>query len=199
MTSSGQHILRFTQDDILVVAATDKELAPARAWRTLRCGVGPVEAAATTAAAIAQHRPRAILHVGIAGSRRRPVLEPPALVIGAESVYCDVASDNRWTPRIITPSGILLEAAQRVLPHALTLPIGTSARVGGTSGCDIEAMEGFAVLRAAQLAGIPAIEIRAIANEIAEPDRARWHFEEAFAAIVAATPALVEECARCAS
>ena len=199
MTSSGQHILRFTQDDILVVAATDKELVPAPAWRTLRCGVGPVEAAATTAAAIAQHRPRAILHVGIAGSRRRPVLEPPALVIGAESVYCDVASDNRWTPRIITPSGILLEAAQRVLPHALTLPIGTSARVGGTSGCDIEAMEGFAVLRAAQLAGIPAIEIRAIANEIAEPDRARWHLEEAFAAIVAATPALVEECARCAS
>ena len=197
MTSSGQHILRFTQDDILVIAATDRELAPAPAWRILCCGVGPVEAAAATAAAIAQHHPRAILHVGIAGSRRRPVLEPPALVIGAESVYGDVASDNHWTPRIITPSGILLEAAQRVLPHVLTLPIGTSARVGGTSGCDVEAMEGFAVLRAAQLAGIPAIEIRAIANEIAEPDRARWHFDEAFAAIVAATPALVREFARC--
>ena len=195
--SSDQHILRFVQDDILVVAATDKELAPAPGWRTLRCGVGPVEAAAATAAAIAQHRPRAILHVGIAGSRRRPVLEPPSLVIGAESVYCDVVPDSRWAPRTITPSDVLLEAAQRVLPDAITLPIGTSARVGGTTGVDIEAMEGFAVLRAAQLADIPAIEVRAISNEIGEPDRTRWRFDEAFAAIIAVTPRLVAEFAKC--
>jgi futalosine hydrolase len=36
---------------ILVVAATARELAPADGWRTLICGVGPVEAAASTAAA----------------------------------------------------------------------------------------------------------------------------------------------------
>ena len=52
-------------------------------------------------------------------------------------------------------------------------------------------MEGFAVLRAAALAGVPAIEVRAISNAIEEPDRSRWAFEEAFAAITAATPALV--------
>ena len=159
--------------------------------------MGPVEAAAATAAAIAQHRPRAILHVGIAGSRRRPSLAPPKLVIGTESVYCDVSPDNRWAPRTITPSSVLLEAAQRVLPEALTLPIGTSARVGGTTGVDIEAMEGFAVLRVAQLANIPAIEIRAISNEIGEPDRARWRFDDAFAAIIAVTPRLVAEFAKC--
>jgi nucleoside phosphorylase len=195
--SGEKRVLRFAQDDIMVVSATERELAVPDGWRTLCCGVGPVEAAAATAAAIAQHRPRAILHVGIAGSRRRPVLEPPSLIIGAESVYCDVTLDNRWAPRTISPSSVLLEAAQRVLPDALTLPIGTSARVGGTSGVDIEAMEGFAVLRAAQLANIPAIEIRAIANEIQEPDRARWRFDEAFAAIVAVTPRLVAEFAKC--
>ena len=32
-------------------------------------------------------------------------------------------------------------------------------------------MEGFGVLRAAQLAGVPAIEVRAISNEIEEVDR----------------------------
>ncbi len=149
------------------------------------------------AAAIAERLPRAILHVGIAGSRRVPPLVPPALVIGAESIYCDMDASNRWAPRTVAPSGVLLEASQRVLPSAVMMTIGTSARVGGTSGCDVEAMEGFAVLRAAQLAGIPAIEIRAIANEIAEPDRAQWHFDDAFAAIVAATPALVQEFARC--
>jgi nucleoside phosphorylase len=57
-------------------------------------------------------------------------------------------------------------------------------------------MEGFAVLRAAQRAGIPALEVRAISNEIEEADRARWHFDAALAAITGITPALVEEFAR---
>jgi nucleoside phosphorylase len=52
-------------------------------------------------------------------------------------------------------------------------------------------MEGFAVLRAAQLAGVPAIEVRAISNDIEEADRARWHFGVALAAIVEVTPLLV--------
>src|SRR5919206_69607 len=56
-------------------------------------------------------------------------------------------------------------------------------RDGGTTGCEVEAMEGFGVLRAAQLAGVPAIEVRAISNEIEETDRARWRFDDAFAAI----------------
>jgi hypothetical protein len=51
-------------------------------------------------------------------------------------------------------------------------------------------------LRAAQLAGVPAIEVRAISNHIEEPDRARWHFDAAFAAITTATPLLVAELAK---
>ena len=88
---------------------------------------------------------------------------------------------------------------RRAFPEALSLPIGTSGRIGGTTDTDVEAMEGFAVLRAAQLAGVPAIEVRAISNDIEEDDRARWHFDAAFAAITAATPRLVEEVARCVS
>ena len=57
-------------------------------------------------------------------------------------------------------------------------------------------MEGFAVLRAAQLAGVPAIEIRAISNAIEESDRARWQFDAAFSAIIDATPRLIAELAR---
>jgi futalosine hydrolase len=187
------------QSGILVVAATERELALAHGWRSLCCGVGPVEAAAATSAAIAVRRPVAILHVGIAGSRRRPPLLPPELVIGTESIYCDADPSNRWTPRRITAPAALLDAARHAVPGAVTLPIGTSARVGGSADCEVEAMEGFGVLRAAELAGVPAIEVRAIANEIAEPDRSRWRFDDAFAAIVAATPALVSELARCGS
>jgi futalosine hydrolase len=79
------------------------------------------------------------------------------------------------------------------LPEAHVLPIGTSARVGGTSACEVEAMEGFAVLRAAELAGIPAVEVRAVSNEIDESDRARWRFDDALTALERALPLLLAE------
>jgi futalosine hydrolase len=183
---------------ILVVAATDRELVAGEAWLTLVCGIGPVDAAAATAAAIAEHRPSAVLHVGIAGARRAAGLLPPALVIGVEARYCDLDVPLASARKAIVASPNLLAAARRALPSAVALPIGTSARVGGTTGCDVEAMEGFAVLRAAHLAGVPAIEVRAIANAVEERDRALWRFDEAFAAATAAIPLLVAEflCAR---
>ncbi|WP_310569077.1 hypothetical protein [Gemmatimonas sp.] len=176
---------------ILVVAATARELASPEGWHTLQCGVGPVEAAARTAAAIAELRPAAILHIGIAGARRARALAPASLVIGAESRYCDSNVPAEWAPSVVQASATWLHVVQRAIPGAATLAIGTSARVGGTANCDVEAMEGFGVLRAAQLAGVPAIEVRAISNEIEEPDRARWHFDAAFAAITGVTPQLV--------
>src|SRR5919201_1114051 len=111
---------------ILVVAATEPELAGADGAEQLVCGIGPVEAAAVTARALAERRPDALLHVGIAGATG---IEPPALVIG------------------------------------------------------LEAMEGFGVLRAAALAGVPAVELRAVSNAVDETDRSLWRFDDAFAAL----------------
>jgi futalosine hydrolase len=173
---------------ILVVAATEPELAGANGVQTLACGIGPVESAATTARALAQLQPGTVLHVGIAGARTLPA---PTLVIGSESVYED-AGGGLGHERL-HPDSRLVAAARRALPEAHVLPIGTSARVGGTTGCEVEAMEGFAVLRAAELAGIPAIEVRAVSNEIDEPDRARWRFDDALAALAGALPRLLAE------
>ena len=184
---------------MLVVAATARELAAGGDWARILCGVGPVEAAAATAAAISRHAPGLILHVGIAGARRGAGLPPVALVIGTESHYSDLQVPPEWAPRLLTAAPMLVDAAGRALPDAVRCAIGTSARVGGTSGCVVEAMEGFGVLRAAQLAGVPAIEVRAVSNEIEEADRARWRFDEAFAAVAAATPLLVKELAACVS
>lgn len=183
------------QPRILVVAATARELAPVDGWLTLLCGIGPVEAAAATVAAIASHSPDAILHVGIAGARRGRALAPSTIVIGSEARYCDLSLQSELAPRLVAASPLLLTAARSALPDAPVRTIATTARVGGTSErhaeLDVEAMEGFGVLRAAQLAGVPAIEVRAISNEIEEVDRARWHFNDAFDAITAATPLLV--------
>ena len=177
---------------ILVVAATETELAGANDTRTLTCGIGPVEAAAVTARALAEQRPDALLHVGIAGGRG---VAAPELVIGSEARYEDAASGALVVARV-QPDARLVAAARRALPEARVLPIGTSARVGGTTGCDVEAMEGFAVLRAAELAGVPAVEVRAVSNEIDEPDRARWRFADALAALEAALPRLLAELER---
>jgi futalosine hydrolase len=177
---------------VLVVAATPRELATPGEWIAVPCGVGPVEAAIETARAIAELQPAIVLHVGIAGARRSRALAPTSLVIGSEARYCDIGVPPEWAPRTVPASPTLLALMQRALPDAPVLPIGTSARVGGTSGCDVEAMEGFAVLRAAQRAGILAVEVRAIANEVEEADRTRWHIADACEAITAITPRLVD-------
>jgi nucleoside phosphorylase len=174
---------------LLVVAATADELAGAAGAETLVCGVGPVEAAARTAAALQRSRPDSVLHVGIAGAR---AFDGPALVIGSEAVYCD-ADDPRWIELRAAPDAGLLEAARRALPEARVEPIGTTARVGGSSGCEVEAMEGYAVLRACALADVPAVEVRALANAVAEPDRRRWRFADARVVLAEALARLVAE------
>jgi futalosine hydrolase len=171
---------------VLVVAATQRELAPVAGARTLACGIGPVEAAAATARALASDPSEAVLHVGIAGARG---LEALSLVLGSEAVYCDAAGP--LVPDRVLPDAGLLARLRAAFPDAAVRPIGTSARVGGAHGLDVEAMEGFAVLRACQLAGVPAVEARVVSNEIDEPDRSRWRFEEAFATLADALPRLV--------
>ena len=44
---------------------------------------------------------------------------------------------------------------------------------------DVEAMEGFGVLRAAELAGVAALELRVISNSVLEADRSRWQISDA--------------------
>ena len=171
---------------LLVVAATERELAPVEGARTVICGIGPVEAAAATARALAEERPSAVLHVGIAGARG---LDPLTLVIGSEAVYCDAAGP--FVPARALPDGALVARLRDAFPDAAVQTIGTSARVGGSHGVEVEAMEGFAVLRACELAGVPAVEVRVVSNEIDEPDRALWHFDAAFAALAEALPRLV--------
>jgi futalosine hydrolase len=172
---------------VLVVAATERELDGLRDAETLVCGIGPVEAALATARAIDENRPRAILHVGIAGARK---LEPPALVLGSDSVYCDIVDERSLIPRVerAAPDRDLLDVARRALPEAHVLPIATSATVGGGTLCEVEAMEGFGVLRAAELARVPAVELRAVSNAVDERVRSRWRFEDALAALAEAVP-----------
>jgi nucleoside phosphorylase len=171
---------------LLVVAATARELVAVEGARTALCGIGPVEAAVATARELAEDRPSAVLHVGIAGARG---LDPLTLVLGSEALYSDATGP--LVPARVLPDADLLARLRDAFPDAPVRPIGTSARVGGSHGVDVEAMEGFAVLRACELAGVPAVEIRVVSNEIDEPDRALWRFDDAFALLAETLPRLV--------
>src|SRR3954470_13245487 len=165
---------------MLVVAATDRELAHVRGFETFVCGVGPVDAAARTAARLAVERPDAVLHVGIAGSRE---LAPLTVVLGSESVYSDLAAAIPVVDRL-EPAAALFERLRAALPEAVAATIGTSAAVGAVCR-EVEAMEGFGVLRACALAGVPAVELRVVSNSPDEPDRTKWLFKDALGVLSA--------------
>ena len=93
------------------------------------------------------------------------------------------------------PAAQLVAALRAALPDAHALPVYTSAAVGGARNVSshaplVEAMEGFGVLRAAALAGVPAVEVRAISNEIGEDDRARWDIDAGLEALERVLPTL---------
>jgi futalosine hydrolase len=174
---------------LLLVAATDRELC---GHDGLVCGVGPVEAAAATARTLALHRFDAVLHVGLAGGRDVAI---GSVVVGTEAVYRDLSAEWPVVDRV-TPDAGLVERIRAALPDAAAAPIHTSAAVGGSSGTVspgplIEAMEGFGVLRAAQRAGVPGVEVRVVSNEIGEEDRSRWQLGAALDALEDALPRIV--------
>ncbi len=174
--------------DILLVAATEVELC---GQPGVVCGIGPVEAAVATARALALEPPDGVLHVGVAGARG---ITPGRLVIGLEAVYCDLTAEVPLVDRVEPDAGFL-EAVKAALPEAVALPIGTSAAVDGPCGARanvrVEAMEGFAVLRACELAGVPAVEVRGISNEMGEGDRARWRMARGLDTLAEALPGLL--------
>jgi futalosine hydrolase len=174
---------------VLLVAATAAELAGRPG---LACGIGPVEAAAATARALVTERPAAVLHVGIAGGRDLPI---GTVVVGAEARYLDLAAGIPVVSSV-EPDPALLEAVtgalQVAVPGAVTAAIGTSAAVGASDRVSqappVEAMEGFGVLRACALAGVPVVEVRVVSNAIGEEDRGLWDITGALARLEDVVP-----------
>jgi futalosine hydrolase len=173
---------------VLLVAATEVELC---GHDGLACGIGPVEAAAATARHLRGAKPDAVLHVGVAGGRR---LIPGSLVLGTEAVYVDLAAEIPVIDRVEADRD-LLSALQGLFPDAVSLPIATSAAVSGadaTHDLRVEGMEGFGVLRACALGGVPAVEVRAISNDLGERDRERWRIHRGLEVLGEALPSMLE-------
>lgn len=178
---------------ILVVSATKQETDFVRTGSGLDLlvsGIGPVEAAARVAQALSQRAYSLVVNAGIAGAY------DPDLRIGEGVVVCEELFElnlETGVP-IAPPQGCEVREHAVSDAHSVealviagyrSVRAATVARVTATDesaarmrarGAQLESMEGFAVLRAAEIAGVRAVEVRGISNYARERTRSQWDF-----------------------
>ncbi len=178
---------------ILIACAVNKELAflrPLPHIEVLVTGIGPVEASAAVSRALAESKYELVVSAGLAGA----VAEIP---IGEGVVVSDELLELNLETGLplALPDGVLvvdragsdLNLVDRLVERGFRSVRGiTGARVTATDpsaqrlrelGVAVESMEGFAVLRAAEIAGVPAVEIRGISNVVGDRSSSRWDFD----------------------
>ena len=162
---------------ILIVCAVEKELAfwtPVHGVETLVTGVGPVEAACSVTHALSQRRYRLVVNAGIAGAFAgcAEIGEGVAVAMDDAAVVEHAASDARLLAALNARGFKLVRG---ITVSRVTATEATAQRLHA-SGAQVESMEGFAVLRAAEKAGIPAIEVRGISNVVGDRAKSGWDF-----------------------
>lgn len=169
-------------------------------------GIGRTNAAVATTDAIHNDGPfDVVISAGVAGSLPNGKLSIGEVVVASSCVYTEEG--------LITPDGfqnmdamgfslgdfngntVPVDAAliEQLNEVGGTGSIATVATCSGTdeqaalvadrTGCICEAMEGAAVVHAAHIAGIPAIEIRAISNTTGNRDAQQWDLELALSTL----------------
>jgi futalosine hydrolase len=195
---------------ILAVCAVARELDgfAAPGVRVVAVGIGPVEAALGTARALASAPYELLVNVGIGGGfdgRARvgdaAVVESERYVeLGREDrgelagglTLADTArSDAALVERLRGTVEPLLSFGGGVTSATITTSDARAAELAAAFDPLCESMEGFAVLRAAATAGIPAIELRGISNRVGDRARGGWDFRAGSAAARAALEALL--------
>jgi futalosine hydrolase len=190
---------------ILVVCAVEREL---RHWKPrsrveiLVTGIGPVEATAATSRALATSSPSIVINAGIGGGFRGRAAVGDAFAIETEH-FAELGLED-GSPLPPLPGSVRL--VQRIDSDAALVDLcsGIGARIGSaitvstitTSEAradslaerfeaEIEAMEGFAVLRSAAVAGIPALELRGVSNLVGPREQGAWDFDAGARAVTA--------------
>ncbi len=178
---------------ILLVCAVAQELewlGPRAGVETLVSGLGPVDAAVRVARALAVQRYDVVVNAGIAGAFRGVAHVGDGVVVGEELLEMQ---QETGAPLVLPPGNLIADRvpADSHLIEAITalgFPLVrgiTVTHVTATDataqrlrarGAEIETMEGFAVMRAAQLGNVPAIEVRGISNVVGDRASGEWDF-----------------------
>ncbi|MFW3461250.1 futalosine hydrolase [Streptomyces microflavus] len=187
------------------------ELHRSGAFDVLAGGAGPAAAAAATAFALASATGSApgpyglVVSAGIGGGFA-PAAPLGSLVVASDIVAADLGAEtpDGFLPvtalgfgrdRFAPPPTLVREVAAAT--GAAPGPVLTVSTVTGTAartaalltaypGALAEAMEGFGVAEAAERAGVPVLELRAVSNTVGPRDRAAWRIGDALAALTEA-------------
>jgi adenosylhomocysteine nucleosidase len=157
---------------VLVVAATEVEAAyvPEHLGLVLS-GIGKVEAAAVTAAAIERSRPDLVLNVGTAGALRPGVtgLFLPSIVVNHDySADAIRALGHDAVDEIELPGG-----DGTVLATGDLFVTDPAVRDALAARAHLVDMEGFAVARACQRAGVPCRLVKVV-SDAADDSALEW-------------------------
>lgn len=171
----SRHLQDVGGRKLLFVMATDHEYGPhlRKLIAPIVTGVGPVEAAAATGAALAAlalqgRRPDLVVSLGSAGSRK---LDHAEVYQISSVAYRDMDASPLGFAKGLTPfldEPAVIDIAHRI-PGVAAASISTGANiVSGAAFESVEAdmvdMESFAVLRAARRFGLPMVGLRGISD-----------------------------------
>jgi futalosine hydrolase len=178
---------------------------------TLAGGVGPAEAAAATADALARLEVDLVLCAGIGGGFGPS--GPGDLAVSSRVVFADLGGETSTGFRSASDLGF----GQDEYPVAPARAHALAVRTGGRLGCVLtvatvtgtaesaaelvrrypdavaEGMEGAGVAAAARRRGIGFAELRAISNPDRPRDRASWRIDDALRTLRAALAAVGED------
>lgn len=194
---------------ILLTSAVAEELSFFQARdgiEILVTGVGPVEASCAIASALCRRTYHLVINAGLAGSfdgavqlGEGVVVAEDAMELGLEDGTAlslprdETAIDrSRSDPNLVARLRAKGYAVVRGVTVSRVTSTDSTARRLADRGAQVESMEGFAALRAAEIAGIPAIELRGISNRCGARDSSEWNFAAGLAGLQRITDALFE-------
>jgi futalosine hydrolase len=195
---------------ILLASAVAAEL---KFWRsrddvtTLFTGVGPVEASCAVTAALCRARYRLVINAGLAGAFDGTARIGDGVIVSedamelaledgaalnlprGEAIVDTARSDSALVARLGSKG---FSALRGVTVSRVTSTDETARRLAAELAAQVESMEGFAALRAAELAGVPAIQVRGISNRCGARESSGWDFAAGIAGLERITFALFE-------
>ncbi|MWC31259.1 futalosine hydrolase [Paenibacillus sp. MMS18-CY102] len=186
----------------------------------IAAGVGPAASAANTAAKLAQSNMqyRLVISAGIGGGfpaqaaigdivvstriiaadlgaqtqEEGGFLSVDELGFGSSQVAVDSAAASRLKDALLTAGMRATCGAALTVSTATGTAERTEQLAKRNPDAASEGMEGYGVAVAAQLAGIPAMELRAISNAVGPRDRAAWRIGDALQSLTRAFDILTE-------
>ncbi len=179
---------------ILLACAIDKELPswkPRDGVDLLLIGVGPVEAACAVTEALGRRTYRLVINAGLGGAIDGAAEIGDGVAVSDQTIELGLEDGrpialpdgHRIVDKAYSDRELVDALAKRGYQglHGVTVSRVTSTEETASRlahlGAQVEAMEGFAVLRAAERAGVPAIELRGISNRVGSRERSGWSFD----------------------